>query len=527
MVLAVINNPFHYEMEKLTMAFFPETKFHVEKLGTLDAVRRMGKIGASNEFSKLFPNETEVITVMLYSDISAEKEIGEEAKNKLIEILVQFESAETDVFSAKTETVSSDMDSEDIELVAARLLYEVLSSVTGIHPAWGVLTGVRPSKLMHKLISEMGEDEAKAYFSDRLLVSDKKTELAFNVAKAEQRIMEKSTPDSFSFYVSIPFCPGRCSYCSFVSSAVNTPSAKKLIPLYFDNLLSEIKKTGELANKCGIHMSSAYVGGGTPSILTAEQIDKLLKTVYASFDMSDCGEFTFEAGRPDTITAEKISAIMDNGIDRISINPQTMSDNVLKAVGRRHTVQDVYDAFAAARSLGFDNINMDLIAGLPSDTPDGFEDSVRKLADLSPESITVHTLAYKRSSDLNFDDGLFSHGKDTELMLYKASEILYDNGYRPYYMYRQTKSVGNLENVGWCKPGFESTYNIYMMEECHTILACGAGAVTKLKEPCGSNLERIFNFKYPYEYNDRFEEILARKDAVADFYAARRSYGRD
>ncbi len=526
MVLAVINNPFHYEMEKLTMAFFPETKIHVQRIGTLEAVRRLEKIGASNEFSKLFPNDTEVLTVMLYSDISAEKEFGEEAKHKLIEILVQFESAESDVFIADTQTVPADMATDDMELVAARLLYGVLSRVTGVKPSWGVLTGVRPSKLMNKLMDLMGEDEAKSYFKDELLVSPQKTELAASVAKAEHKIMEESTPDSFSMYVSIPFCPGRCSYCSFVSSAVNTPSAKKLIPVYFENLLTEIKRSGELASEAGIRMLSAYVGGGTPSILTAEQIDTLLRTVYASFDMSRCREFTFEAGRPDTITAEKLAAIMDNGIDRISINPQTMSDDVLAAVGRRHSVQQVYDAFSAARSLGFSNINMDLIAGLPSDTPSGFEDSVRRIVDLSPESITVHTLAYKRSSDLNFDDGLFAHGKDTAAMVDKASEILYDNGYVPYYMYRQTKSVGNLENVGWCKSGFESLYNIFMMEECHTILACGAGAVTKLKDPYGPELERIFNFKYPYEYNDRFEELLARKEVLTDFYA-RRIHGRD
>lgn len=526
MVLAVINNPFHYEMEKLTMAFFPESKIRVEKMGTLEAVRRLEKIGASNEFSKLFPNDTEVVTVILYSDISAEKELGKDVKHKLIEILAQYESAESDLFIAETKTVSADMPVEDMELIAARLLYKVLSRVTGLSLGWGVLTGVRPSKLMHKLMTEMGEDGATDYFKDRLLVTPKKTELALSVAKAEQKIMSESNPDSFSFYVSIPFCPGRCSYCSFVSSAVNTPSAKKLIPTYFENLLTEIKKSGELAENSDIHLLSAYVGGGTPSILDADQIDMLLKTVYDSFDMSYCREFTFEAGRPDTITEAKLSAIMDNGIDRISINPQTMSDDVLAKVGRHHSARQVYDAFSAARLIGFNNINMDLIAGLPSDTLSGFEDSVKKLVDLSPESITVHTLAYKRSADLNFDDGLFAHGKETALMVDKASEILYDNGYIPYYMYRQTKSVGNLENVGWCKPGFESLYNIYMMEECHTILACGAGAVTKLKDPYGSELERIFNFKYPYEYNDRFEELLARKEVLTDFYA-RRTHGRD
>ena len=277
----------------------------------------------------------------------------------------------------------------------------------------------------------------------------------------------------------------------------------------------------------------AYAGLGTHpfgnnSVLTLdlqgqyiyyfEQIRRLLKTVNHGFDMSACTEFTFEAGRPDTITTDKLAACLEGGVDRISINPQTMSDGVLAAVGRAHTASDVIKVFDDARRLGFKNINMDLIAGLPTDTFEGFKYSLSELIKLSPESITVHTLAYKRSSDLDYRDGLFSATRNVSLMVDHATDTLYANGYIPYYMYRQAKSVGNLENVGWCKPGFESRYNIFMMEECHTILACGAGAVTKLKEPGGMQISRIFNFKYPFEYNSNFAEQINRKKAISEFY---------
>ena len=299
---------------------------------------------------------------------------------------------------------------------------------------------------------------------------------------------------------------------------MNTPTAEKAFVPYFENLLEEIKYTAQIADECGIKMRSAYVGGGTPSTLSAEQTALLLKTVRDGFDMSDCLEFTFEAGRPDTITDEKLSACREGGVDRISINPQTMVDGVLAAVGRRHTAQDVIDVFNDARRLGFTNINMDLIAGLPADDFEGFKYSLEELIGLSPESITVHTLAYKRSSDLSYENGLFSATRDIARMVDFANDSLYENGYNPYYMYRQAKSVGNLENVGWCRPGFESAYNIFMMEECHTILACGAGAVTKLKEPAGDEIERVFNFKYPFEYNQNFAEQINRKKAVKIFY---------
>lgn len=501
MVLIVNGNDYAYELEKLTSCFFQEEAVKV----IIDGKLKDGEEPAPEILNDLPSVEVTTETIGEFTKVSAAYTsesgniISESEDNRLIPCSLA--------------------NSEDsIELHCAQLLYKVLCKATGITPGWGILTGIRPSKLLIRLMEEKGKEEGIEYFKNSFYVTEKKTKLALDVAKTEESIIGTSTPDAFSLYISIPFCPSRCSYCSFVSSAVDTPTAKKAFVPYFENLLKEIKYTGEIAKQSGIKMFSAYVGGGTPSTLSAEQIERLLLTVRDSFDMSFCKEFTFEAGRPDTITKDKLRACRDGAVDRISINPQTMSNEVLKLVGRRHTAELCVDAFNTATDIGFDNINMDLIAGLPGDTLDGFKDSVNKVIALGPSNITVHALAYKRSSDLDYSSGLFSFARDISSMVDYANDALYSAGYIPYYMYRQAKSVGNLENVGWCKPGYESKYNIFMMEECHTILACGAGAVTKLKEPNGSNITRIFNFKYPFEYNDKFEEQISRKKAVLDFY---------
>ncbi len=501
MVLIVDGNDYAYELEKLTSCFYQEEAVKV----IID-----GKMKDGTEPSSDILNEL--------PSISASKRICD--KETLLDVTFRDKDSKEIKKTEKGNFVSCSLASskDSIELHLAQLLYKVLCEATGIVPGFGILTGIRPSKLLIRLMEEKGIDAGVEYFKDAFFVSDKKTKLTLDVANAEKNIMSTSTPDAFSLYISIPFCPSRCSYCSFVSSAVDTPTAKKAFVPYFENLLKEIEYTGKIAKESKIRMLSAYVGGGTPSTLSADQIERLLKTVHDSFDMSFCTEFTFEAGRPDTITGEKLKACKSGGVDRISINPQTMSDEVLKNVGRNHTSKLCIEAFKSAKEIGFDNINMDLIAGLPGDTLEGFKDSVDKVIALGPSSITVHALAYKRSSDLEFDSGLFSVARDISSMVDYANDALYFAGYIPYYMYRQAKSVGNLENVGWCKPGYESKYNIYMMEECHTILACGAGAVTKLKEPNGSNISRIFNFKYPFEYNDKFSEQISRKKAVLDYY---------
>ena len=387
-------------------------------------------------------------------------------------------------------------------------------------PKWGILTGVRPSKLMMRHIESDGEAAAEEYFKNVLLVSPEKTRLAKEVALSEKKIVSLSKKDSASLYISIPFCPTRCSYCSFVSHSIASQSAKKLIPEYVEKLCEEIRLTAKKANECGLKILSVYWGGGTPTTLSPEELKTVLSEIQNSFDLSSCLEYTVEAGRPDTVTKEKLDVLKQFGVTRVSINPQTFNDGVLKAVKRNHTAKDTVEKLKLARSAGFDFINTDLIAGLPTDTEESFKNSVLEAIKLSPENITVHTLALKRSS------GIVSEGKSAEAfggdignMIKIAENELYKAGYTPYYMYRQSKSLGNLENVGWCKKGAECLYNVFMMEECHTILSVGAGAVTKLVANGGEYIERIFNYKYPFEYISRFRELCRRKERISEFVA--------
>jgi oxygen-independent coproporphyrinogen-3 oxidase len=296
--------------------------------------------------------------------------------------------------------------------------------------------------------------------------------------------------------------------------------AKFLVPGYVEKLKEEIRHTGEIAAACGLRLETVYFGGGTPTTLSAEQLSQLIGEIRGSFDCSTVREFTVEAGRPDTITMEKLQALRECGVDRISINPQTMNDAVLERIGRRHTAQQTEEAFRMARECGFGNINMDTIAGLPGESTESFCRTLQILTDWDPESITVHTLALKRSSNFNQnEDPRQLDGGSAEKMVEYSQQLLPQKGYAPYYLYRQSRMLANLENIGWSKPGFENLYNIFIMEETHTILACGAGAVTKFRQPGGERIERIFNFKYPYEYNNRFEELLQRKKHIREFYA--------
>ncbi len=407
-------------------------------------------------------------------------------------------------------------DSWNREWMLASALCECLTTLTGYRPPWGLLTGVRPSKLMRSFIDRHGKEKAVEIFERFLEVSPQKTALALQVAEAEDKIVALSNERSVSQYASVPFCPSRCSYCSFVSHSVK--QAAKLIPDYTKLLCREIEANARIAHQLHLRTESIYIGGGTPTSLTADQLRAITSTVRSCIDLFEVREYTVEAGRPDTIDVEKLTVLHDAGVTRISVNPQTFSDDVLQNIGRNHTVQDFYEAFRVARKVGFDNINIDLIAGLPGDTPDGFADSLRQAIALGAENITVHTLALKRSSTLVTDHEWHKAAQETVQMLDSASELLTAAGYTPYYMYRQSKCIGNLENVGWCKPGYECIYNVYMMEEVHTVLAAGGGAVTKLRDPHSTRIERIFNFKYPYEYVSRFDELLARKARIASFY---------
>lgn len=396
------------------------------------------------------------------------------------------------------------------------LLYGILSKITGLSPKWGTLTGIRPVKLALQMMDKgISSEEIRKKFREERLVSEEKLDLLLSTAEHEKEIRALSKPESVSMYISIPFCPSRCSYCSFTSHAIE--KAAKLIPQYVDLLCEELRDTAVLMEELGLHLETVYMGGGTPTVLSPEQMDRVLSTARSSFDFGGVRELTVEAGRPDTITAEKLEVMKKNGVDRISINPQTMDDGVLELIGRKHTAKDVVDAFKMARSFGFDNINMDLISGLPGDDFDKFRRTIDSVLGLDPENITLHTLTVKRSANL-VNDARNMLSRTVDEMNEHAFRCFDEAGYYPYYLYRQKGTVEGLENTGFCKPGKEGIYNVFIMDETHSILATGAGGVTKMKDPHGPKIERIFNFKFPYEYIDRFDLMNERKEQVKDFY---------
>lgn len=410
-------------------------------------------------------------------------------------------------------------DEGSCELILCQLLYNIMSEITGIVPEWGCLTGIRPVKKVNALLDEgCNKGEIFAELKGKYFTSDRKLELAYQTAVTQKKYFDSLDRRSFSLYISIPFCPSRCSYCSFVSHSIESAGAKKLLPEYVKMLCGEIEQTAHIADELGLHADTIYIGGGTPTSLSAEQLEAVMGAVKKSFDISKIREYTVEAGRSDTITAQKLEVIKKNGATRISVNPQTMNDNVLKAIGRRHSAQDVIDAYNLARRLGFDNINMDTIAGLPTDTPDGFRHTIDTLCGLDPESITIHTLTVKRSSALFEQDNINVDSRISDMVNY-GQNALGERGYLPYYLYRQKNTVDNLENVGYAKDGFECLYNIYIMEEAQTILAVGAAGSTKLVNPDTGKIERLFNYKFPYEYISRHEKMLEKKQKIYTFYA--------
>jgi len=492
MILKIIGHSFRYEMECLCRIFFPSEKIIV--LHTDDNERQ----------------PCTVTTKMIVAEKTAQVYAKAEVEDK------------SEICVRNLNEISSQTDTE-IEKSMAVALFTALSRATGYKPPWGILTGVRPAKLMANLMMSLGERKAFEYFKNELLVSDTKTELAFSVAKCEQETINRVDKNLFSLYIAIPFCPSRCSYCSFVSHSIASANAKKIVPEYVEKLCEEIKAIGRIASKFKLSPQTIYFGGGTPTSLDEQDLQRLFFEIKNSFNLSAVTEYTVEAGRPDTVSSQKLSLMKQHGISRISINPQSFNDQVLENAHRNHTSKCAIDAFNHARKIGFDNINMDLIAGLPLDTPDSFERTLSTALDLAPENITLHTLALKRASDLNATGCMPSNSAYVSEMIKIADNKLKAFGYAPYYMYRQSLSAGNHENVGWSKPNFEGLYNVIMMEECQTVLAAGAGGVTKLIHTGSKRLERIFNFKYPYEYIRRFDEITDRKQSIVDHYINRQS----
>lgn len=421
----------------------------------------------------------------------------------------------------KAAPVSRDLAPKQREYALCRMLYTLACEHTGIRPPWGMMTGVRPVRIIHDMRDAGAtEDQIRHRFLEEYDCTPKRYDMALSIADLQRPVLEKSAPMDCSVYAGIPFCPTRCSYCSFVSRTVGDKSTRALVEPYVDCLCRELTATRQAVDDCGLRVRTLYIGGGTPTSLTAHQLRKLMAHMADIFPLSQLQEYTVEAGRPDCTDEEKLRILKEYGATRISINPQTFSDEVLRNIGRRHTAQDILDCYRTARTVGHDNINMDLIAGLPGDTVEGFRLSLETAISLDPENITVHTLTLKRASNLVVEHRAAAY--DDVVAMLQNCELLYQAGYRPYYLYRQKGTLQNLENIGWSKPGRECLYNIYIMEEVHTILSAGAGGSTKLVMPGQrrGRIERIFNFKYPTEYIDRFDTVLDRKKGVKRFYDA-------
>jgi oxygen-independent coproporphyrinogen-3 oxidase len=376
-------------------------------------------------------------------------------------------------------------------------------------PPWGALAGVRPTKISTKHLLEGGTvKSAKKLLEDVYYVTKDRQNLALDCSVSTVRAAELLEPTDVSLYVGIPFCPTRCAYCSFVSRSIGKRT--ELMDPYLQALEREIRETGRLLEASGRKVRSVYIGGGTPTTLSDWQMARLLDSLHQSFDLSRCLEFTVEGGRPDTLDAEKLRTIAAHGADRMSINPQSMIDSVLRASGRPHRAADVLRSYEQAVDAGFKAINMDLIAGLPTDTVAGFCQSLDQVAALNPANITVHTLALKKGADL-FERRveLPSAQQVTDMVAY-ANDTLRHLGYKPYYLYRQKYMSGSFENVGWSRDGLDCLYNIYMMEEVHTILSLGGGGMNKVNFPDGS-LKRFHNPKFPEQYIEMIDSVLAQK----------------
>ena len=376
-------------------------------------------------------------------------------------------------------------------------------------PAWGALAGVRPTKITTKHLLEGGTAEsANDLLRDVYFVTPSRRELAVACSQSTVKAAKLLEPEDISLYVGIPFCPTRCTYCSFVSRTIGKKT--ELLEPYLEALLKEIAATGELLGKSGKHLRTIYIGGGTPSTLTASQLARLMDAIREHFDLSRCIEFTVEGGRPDTLDAGKLQTIRQHGADRMSINPQTMVDTVLRACGRPHKAADILRAYGEAVDAGFEAINMDLIAGLPEDTVEGFCHSLDQVAALKPSNITVHTLALKKGADLFEKRGCLPSAEEVTQMVAYANKTLSALGYKPYYLYRQKYMSGSFENVGWSRDGMDCLYNIYMMEEIHTILSLGGGGMNKVNLPNG-RLTRFHNPKFPEQYIEMLPSVLEQK----------------
>ena len=478
-----------YYVQTLAMIFFPGEKFGEEELSRTDVP------------SLFVRTEKTEMGVLAYAEVSFE---GKTCKAEYL-----------------TEQTEGRTEERTLKLAVGGAVINALGELTGYRPAWGMLIGVRPSKVASEMLNAgMSKTKVKKLLNTDYLVIPKKASLATDIAVTEKRIVGEPSVKDCSVYVSIPFCPTRCSYCSFVS--YTSKRLLSLIPEYLEKLKADIKGQFDIIKKLGLRVRTVYIGGGTPTILDEGQLEDLLSFISKQTDVSLLDEYTLEAGRPDTITAEKFIIAKAYGITRVSVNPQSLCDEVLCGIGRSHTAEDFFRAYDMAKQSGIKTVNVDLIAGLPADNFKRFSSTVDKIIELDPENITVHTFCVKKSAEiLRMNSRIYSvHGGDSGKCVDYSQIKIQQAGYVPYYMYRQKNTVGNYENVGFAKPGHEGLYNIYMMEEIHSIFAAGAGAVSKLVDNTGTygksaNIERLFHNKYPYEYltedrNSMFEEAAMR-----------------
>ncbi len=385
-----------------------------------------------------------------------------------------------------------------------------------VNNPWGNLVGIRPVKRVVKMMNDgLSEEEIISILKNDFFTSDKKIDLALNIAKTEIEVIKKIPENGVCLYIDIPFCPSKCVYCSFASMPVS--EMKDFIEPYLSSLFAELDKIKKIVTDLNLKIISVYIGGGTPTSILSIELDNLLYKIKTTFDLSDCLEFTVEAGRPDTITESKLAVMKKHGVDRISINPQSMNNKTLEIIGRKHSVEQIYEAYNMAKSYGFKSINMDVIAGLPKETTEEFKYTVDAVTDLDPENITVHTMSIKRAARLNQDKDFVGLPEDNDVskMVDYAHEKLGKCGYKPYYLYRQKNILGDLENTGFSKNNTEGIYNICMMEEIRTVISAGVGAVTKLVR--GDRIERIFNVKDVREYLSRAEEMRDRKNFIYEF----------
>lgn len=467
--------------------------------------------------ANLFFEQSKIIDEDEEQAISVEFSLEKDVDNMLMgqAILTRDGQEYSAIFTELEEKDDAKIQTRQLKRIYSHVLLEALEQATGMQQSWGILTGIRPMKLYHKYRQQgHSTEQAQQLLMDRHRISSEKSELLAKIADVQLR----SVPDLYdlknevSIYIGIPFCPTKCAYCTFPAYAIHRKNGR--VESFLDGLHEEIREMGKWLTERNMAITTIYFGGGTPTSIEAEEMDALYETMYASFpNMENVREVTVEAGRPDTITPAKIEVLKKWGIDRISVNPQSYTDETLKAIGRHHSVQETVDKFWLSRNMGMKNINMDLIIGLPNEGMEEFQHSLDETAKMQPESLTVHTLSFKRASEMtrNKDKYKVADRGTVEQMMKLGEQWNAENGYEPYYLYRQKNILGNLENVGYAKPSEESIYNIVIMEEVQTIIGVGCGASSKFIDPTTGKITQFYNPKDPAAYILTFEDAIEKK----------------